>query len=82
MSPPSGADNYYRKGVLLERAAGGVTSSGGALIFNDAQALATTYNLPGYLYWSDRSLAFKLLPLDQTTNVTAPPNQIRVKVTR
>jgi M6 family metalloprotease-like protein len=82
MNPPAGADNYYRKGVLMVRAAGGVTTSGASLIFNDESALGTTYNMPAYLYWSDGSLAFTVMPLDQTTGVTTPPDQVRIQVTR
>jgi hypothetical protein len=73
LSPPSGADNWYRKGVLLVRANGGMP-------LDDSQALFTKANVATGLVWTNGSSA--LLGTADSTDGTVVPDTIRVKITR
>ena len=74
---PAGANNWYRRGVLLRR------SNGGSPL-DDNEALYTAAQTNIFLTWSDKQtvpIGIKLLDTTAGPAVT-PPAQIRLQITR
>jgi M6 family metalloprotease-like protein len=73
LNPPAAANNWYRQGVLLERANGGSP-------IDDSKALFGTANTPLFLNWSDgSSTGFKVVLQSGTS---AAPDSVSLTITR